>query len=354
MGFRPMQRRDRGSRTCAGKLETSPSIPAYSLATRQAMQQIDNFPELAPGTPTAGANDFRLLDAYVGLMFSNWEVTFGKQSLWWGPGNGGPLDFSDNVQPINMFRINRTTPLKLPSILGWLGPMRTEFFLGQLDGQMFLLSPAGFVGQLWADAESAAVHQWSVHRFQAHTEFRIRVFPNDDLWRTRLPVHLAHVYSQPHQQREPDIGGAEQTREPDIWAEFQLSSPTIAELAYILRRRLYRRSVFADCLCRSVCMARGALPFPFSVDSASSTCAPKAFTPTYLLVVARSLLAISISTPLGEAATQTTAISSEAGLAGVARVPRLGATIGSHREIGSNSISGTKKLARFLSLGVAQ
>jgi hypothetical protein len=79
-------------------------------------------------------------------MLSNWEVTFGKQSLWWGPGNGGPLDFSDNIQPINMFRINRTTPLKLPSILGWLGPMRTEFFLGQLDGQMFLLSPTGFTG----------------------------------------------------------------------------------------------------------------------------------------------------------------------------------------------------------------
>lgn len=129
-----------------GEMETSPSIPAYSLPTRQVMQQVDNFPELAPGTPTAAQTDFRLLDAYVGLMVSNWEVTFGKQSLWWGPGNGGPLDFSDNIQPINMFRINRTTPLKLPSFLGWLGPMRTEFFLGQLDGQTFVLSPTGFVG----------------------------------------------------------------------------------------------------------------------------------------------------------------------------------------------------------------
>jgi membrane-associated phospholipid phosphatase len=129
-----------------GESDTAPSIPAYSLTTRQAMQHIDNYPELAPGTPTPAANDFRLLDAYVGLMFDNWQVTFGKQSLWWGPGNGGPLDFSDNAQPINMLRINRTTPLKLPSFLGWLGPLRTEFFLGQLDGQVFLLSPAGFVG----------------------------------------------------------------------------------------------------------------------------------------------------------------------------------------------------------------
>jgi len=130
-----------------GEMDTAPSIPAYSLATRQAAQQIDEFPELAPGTAQPGVTDFRFLDAYVGLMVSNWEFTFGKQSLWWGPGNGGPLDFSDNIQPINMFRINRTTPLKLPSILGWLGPMRTEFFLGQLDGQVFLLNPSGFVGR---------------------------------------------------------------------------------------------------------------------------------------------------------------------------------------------------------------
>jgi membrane-associated phospholipid phosphatase len=129
-----------------GEMDTVPSIPAYPLATRQAAQQIDLFPELAPGTAQPAATDFRLLDAYVGLMVSNWELTFGKQSLWWGPGNGGPLDFSDNIQPINMFRINRTTPLKLPSILGWLGPMRAEFFLGQLDGEVFLLNPSGFVG----------------------------------------------------------------------------------------------------------------------------------------------------------------------------------------------------------------
>jgi hypothetical protein len=121
-----------------GELDTAPSIPAYSLATREAVQtQINFFPALAPGTPQPAVSDLRLLDAYVGLMLSNWEFTFGKQSLWWGPGDGGPLDFSDNVQPINMFRINRTTPLKLPSFLGWLGPMRTEFFLGQLNGQVF-------------------------------------------------------------------------------------------------------------------------------------------------------------------------------------------------------------------------
>jgi membrane-associated phospholipid phosphatase len=130
-----------------GEAQTAPSIPAYSLSTREVMQQVDIFPQLAPGTPQPSVAQVSLLDSYVGLMLSNWEVSFGRQSLWWGPGDGSPLTFSDNIQPIDMFRISRTTPWKLPSFLGWLGPLRTEFFLGQLAGQEFILNPSGFVGQ---------------------------------------------------------------------------------------------------------------------------------------------------------------------------------------------------------------
>ena len=83
-----------------------------------------------------------------GLAFSNWQLSFGRQSLWWGPGDGGPLIFSDNAAPLNMFRINRVSPFKLPSILGWLGPLRLEFFLGQLSGQQFINvnGPSGRTG----------------------------------------------------------------------------------------------------------------------------------------------------------------------------------------------------------------
>jgi membrane-associated phospholipid phosphatase len=132
-----------------GEEQTAPSIPAFSLATRQAIQQIDLYPQLPPGTAKPSLNQFKLLDAYVGLMLSNWEISFGKQSLWWGPGDGGPLILSDNAEPFNMFRINRVAPLKLPSILGWLGPMRVEFFLGQFTGYQYIFSPSGvgFNGQ---------------------------------------------------------------------------------------------------------------------------------------------------------------------------------------------------------------
>ena len=130
-----------------GEEQSAPSIPAYSLTTRQTIQQVDFFPQVPPGTPQPSVAQFSLLEAYVGLMLSNWQVSFGKQSLSWWPGDGGSMTLSNNAPPINMFRISRTTPLKLPSILGWLGPLRTEFFFGQLAGQEFLLNPSAFVGQ---------------------------------------------------------------------------------------------------------------------------------------------------------------------------------------------------------------
>ena len=73
-----------------------------------------------------------------GLTLSNWQITYGKQSEWWGPDQGGPMMFSNNAEPINMFRINRVTPFKLPSLLGLLGPIRVEFFVGQLSGHHFV------------------------------------------------------------------------------------------------------------------------------------------------------------------------------------------------------------------------
>jgi hypothetical protein len=129
-----------------GEYQHAPSAPALPEQARQVIANVDGLP-LPPSTPFASADRFRLLDAYVAMNLENWQVSFGKQSLWWGPGQGGPMMFSDNAEPINMFRINRVTPLKLPSLLGWLGPMRTEFFLGQLEGSEFVFSPLGLVGQ---------------------------------------------------------------------------------------------------------------------------------------------------------------------------------------------------------------
>jgi membrane-associated phospholipid phosphatase len=146
-GFSAYATAGRWSGYLRGELQIAPSVPALPLTARQTNQQVDSLPILPPGTPQPSVDRFNLLEGYVGLMLSNWQVSFGKQSLSWGPGNGGSLTLSNNAPPINMFRVSRTTPFKLPSILGWLGPIRTEVFFGQLTGHEFLLNPSGFVGQ---------------------------------------------------------------------------------------------------------------------------------------------------------------------------------------------------------------
>ena len=129
-----------------GELQTAPSVPAFSLAARQTIQNVDFLSALPPSTSQPAVSQFALLDAYVGLTLSDWQFSFGRQSLWWGPGSGGPMMFSDNAAPLDMFRINRVSPMMLPWILRLLGPMRVEFFLGQLRDQHFINGPTGITG----------------------------------------------------------------------------------------------------------------------------------------------------------------------------------------------------------------
>ena len=88
------------------------------------------------------------------MNLSNWQLSYGKQSLWWGPDEGGGMMFSDNADPLTMFRVNRVTPFKLPSFLGVLGPMRVEFFLGQYSGYEFMFTPSG----LWSVSTAQSLH----------------------------------------------------------------------------------------------------------------------------------------------------------------------------------------------------
>src|SRR6266849_1147163 len=129
-----------------GELQTAPSIPALPLSARQFVAAADGIPILPPSTASPSVQQFQLLDAYAGLTFSNWEVSFGRQSLDWGPGEGGALILSDNAAPINMFRINRVSPLLLPGFLKFLGPIRMEFFVGQLAGHHFVFTDSGVIG----------------------------------------------------------------------------------------------------------------------------------------------------------------------------------------------------------------
>jgi membrane-associated phospholipid phosphatase len=126
----------------------APAGPALPDSVRQFIFSVDNIPGLPPATPYASVDHWRLLDAYVGFNVQGWQLSFGRQSLWWGPAQGGPMMFSDNAEPLDMFRVSRVSPFKLPSILGWLGPMRIEWFLGQFSDRQFVFqTDTGIVGQ---------------------------------------------------------------------------------------------------------------------------------------------------------------------------------------------------------------
>jgi hypothetical protein len=145
-GFSVYATRGRWVTYVRGEVQTAPAVPALPLTARQAIA-IQDTNGLPPAVGRASLSRARLLDSYVGVMWSNWLISFGKQSLWWGPGDGGPMMYSDNAPPINMFRVNRVTPIKMPWIFSWLGSLRIEFFLGQLEGSEFILNPSGLVGQ---------------------------------------------------------------------------------------------------------------------------------------------------------------------------------------------------------------
>ena len=66
-----------------------------------------------------------------------------------GSGRGGTLAFSDNVQPLPMLRVSRVTPFRIPWVSRFLGPVRTEAFLGQLAGQQWLVTNDGTTVGSW-------------------------------------------------------------------------------------------------------------------------------------------------------------------------------------------------------------
>jgi hypothetical protein len=118
-----------------GEYQHSPSAPGYSLPVRQAIAAADQNP-LQPYTPVATIDQFALLDTYASVNADRWNLSFGKQSLWWGPAEGGALLFSDNAAPIYMFRANRTI-VEPPWIFRWLGQVKFDLFFGKLSGNEF-------------------------------------------------------------------------------------------------------------------------------------------------------------------------------------------------------------------------
>jgi membrane-associated phospholipid phosphatase len=124
-----------------GEYQHAAVLPAYDTAVQQLIGAVD-FTQPPSPTPARAIDQFRLLDAYVAWNFKSVQLSVGRQSLWWGPNRDGPLMYSDNAEPMDMVRLSKTSPWRLPGFFSWLGPMRWEFFFGLMAGHQHPAHPA--------------------------------------------------------------------------------------------------------------------------------------------------------------------------------------------------------------------
>ncbi len=115
-----------------GEYQHAPAMPAYSPSVLAATAAADFTPTLANGTGVV--DRFALLDSNVSLTINNLQISFGKQSIWLGPGESGSLQMSNNAAPFAMVKIDEVAPHEIPGLSRLLGPSRAEFFVGQLSG----------------------------------------------------------------------------------------------------------------------------------------------------------------------------------------------------------------------------
>jgi hypothetical protein len=128
-----------------GEYQHTPSAPPDSLAVRDVIALKDSIP-VPPDVGINGINRPRLLDTYIVMNLSplkldKFQLSVGRQSHSWGPGLGGSFLLIDNAEPVDMVEIVNPTPIRLPWILKFLGPVRSDHFLGRLAGRTDHPSP---------------------------------------------------------------------------------------------------------------------------------------------------------------------------------------------------------------------
>jgi len=127
-----------------GEYQHAPAVASYPTSVLQAVAAANQAQPLSNGTPTI--DRFELLTGSVGFTVHDLQFSFGKQTLWLGPGEAGPLLFSNNAAPIPMVKVDNVSPFRLPLLSRWLGPVRTEFFVGQLSGHHWVFDNTFLAG----------------------------------------------------------------------------------------------------------------------------------------------------------------------------------------------------------------
>ncbi len=82
-----------------------------------------------------------LLEGRAALGLGPFEISAGRQSLWWGQGRRGALVLTNNAKPLDMVRVTLPSPVLLPWVFKYLGPFRFDLFLGELEEERIVPEP---------------------------------------------------------------------------------------------------------------------------------------------------------------------------------------------------------------------
>ena len=140
-GFSAQAARGRFFAYVRGEYQHSPAYAGLNQTQQAYIERQAGIPTSPNSQATGTINQFDLLDTYVGVRVGIFDVAFGKQSLWWGPGTMGGMLYSDNIDPVLMLKVNQVQPIILPSLLKYLGPVRVQAFFGRLADYHYPRAP---------------------------------------------------------------------------------------------------------------------------------------------------------------------------------------------------------------------
>jgi len=124
----------------SGEFQHSAEGTRYSSTVQSTLSAIDNTS--APISPDLNDVDHgTFMDTYVGGTWHGWDLSTGKESIWWGTTNDSSLTLTNNAEPMFMGRVDRTVPLHFPWIFKYLGEVRMDFFMAKMEGHQYIAGP---------------------------------------------------------------------------------------------------------------------------------------------------------------------------------------------------------------------
>ncbi len=135
-GFSAYATAGRFSAYFSGEYQEAAGRAAPDQNIRNLLGFLDGVPP-QPALATPPTSKFEPLEMYLGVKLGLFDVTFGKQSFWWGPDENSAFSFSNNAPPIYGLQIAQSAPIILPGPFRFLGRIRTQLLIGKLSGHLY-------------------------------------------------------------------------------------------------------------------------------------------------------------------------------------------------------------------------